>query len=333
MPLGAETNLASKARFSPYTWWFDDGAATTICAGAYVSTVAVNATEVIAHFDMSFALEPSPRIRIDVDNQSVFAGSVRSSVRVPLPATGRRRRVEIAVEATSEQLPRWRLGSPNTAVILRSIESDGILIPPESRSHHILVVGDSITEGVRILGKIASNELDRNSATLGWAYGLRREVDAEVGCVGFGNLGFTTSGSGGVPPVFDSWRMLGPSNPRSLTPAPDVVVVNLGTNDPEDAITATKAHEFLEDVLLTCPCAIVLVCVPFTGKARSALLVAAAATGSRRLTLLETDGWWNPDDSADGVHPNAYANQFHILPQIADAVRSALERQKDTYAN
>ena len=55
--------------------------------------------------------------------------------------------------------------------------------------------------------------------------------------VGFGYNAFTHPGSGKVPPLAAAWDLLWEGVPRRFTePAPDLIVLNEGTNDGCDTI-------------------------------------------------------------------------------------------------
>ena len=179
--------------------------------------------------------------------------------------------------------------------------------------------GDPIPVGV----DRGDDDVENNDATWGWAWRLGDAVGAEIGCVGFGNLGFTTPGSGGVPIAADSFHLLREGRPRSFVPAPDVVVVNLGTNDHtrSRAGAGAAARRFLRTLAAACPSSRILVLAPFGGQLPE---LAEAACGVPRVRYVPTDGWWDPADAGDGVHPYGYANARDIVPRLAPLVAAAL---------
>lgn len=89
--------------------------------------------------------------------------------------------VEVRVKSTSETVNGWTAPS-NTAVAFTgfTLASDAsIAAPGTAPSSRALLFGDSITEGVRTVDQPATNDTDRNSAAMGWAYRRRARLAAE----------------------------------------------------------------------------------------------------------------------------------------------------------
>ena len=103
----------------------------------------------------------------------------------------------------------------------------------------------------------------------------------------------------------------------------DVVVVNLGTNDHtrSRAGAGAAARRFLRTLAAACPSSRILVLAPFGGQLPE---LAEAACGVPRVRYVPTDGWWDPADAGDGVHPYGYANARDIVPRLAPLVAAAL---------
>jgi hypothetical protein len=75
---------------------------------------------------------------------------------------------------------------------------------------------------------------DHRSAVRDYSYQLYESLDIEIGIVAFGGSGFTHDGSGGVPPLIQSYDKLWANETRHFVPAPDLVIYNEGTNDGGD---------------------------------------------------------------------------------------------------
>jgi hypothetical protein len=105
-----------------------------------------------------------------------------------------------------------------------------------------LIYGDSITEGVEAQCHPASDctiggDLCGNSATKTWGRAVAAAFDCEYSQVGFGSLGWTVGGGGGVVPVFtpgdpsqSSWNQIYDGAPRTFENI-DYVFILHATND------------------------------------------------------------------------------------------------------
>ncbi|GAA1615999.1 GDSL-type esterase/lipase family protein [Actinoplanes couchii] len=112
---------------------------------------------------------------------------------------------------------------------------------------------------------------------------------------------------------------------------PDVVVVNIGTNDVGHGVSSADfrvAYEdFLADVRADNPRATILAVRIFKGwwAAETAEAVAARqAAGDRDIEFVDTTGWWDPATMTnDGTHPNDFGHQVlsgYLQPYVAAAL-------------
>lgn len=327
--------------YSPYNWDVNSGRAKTINAGAYFrAQINGSPTSITLWFDMTGVLTPLPQVTVTLDGRAISTAPIASTMVLTLPSgsTWAKRLLEVTVKSMTETQNRW--ATQSTAVQFQGIAtSPGTCVtePLTARKLNVPVFGDSITEGVRTLNMTATNDTDRNDATIGWAYDLREKLGAEVGVIGFGGSGVTKpSGSGGVPPLKTSLSLLWGSGPsRSFTsPAPDAIVIMDGTNDDAYDITTdyTNAlNQFLAATPSTTP---ILALRPFNGTNKASQIQAAiaACNSPRRVTYVDTAGWWSTTDSSDNLHPYGYTNVGKISGLVAAAVRTALAKG-GTYLN
>lgn len=297
--------------------------AKTINAGAYFSALLTGtATSIVANFDVSGISNPAPQIAYRIDGGPWTTATVAATIAIPIPSTntGAKHLVEVRVKSTPEAANRW--APQSTAVIFT-----GFTVAPSTvatgtvrkRRFNVLCYGDSITEGVRTLGQSQTLETDRNDASLAWAYPLGQLLGAEVGVVGFGATGWNGAGSGGVPALPSSYGLLWSGASRVFTPAPDLVLVHLGTNDGADVTAAATA--FLNGVLALNGTTKIAVVLPWNGGHAAQLQAAIAASSApSRVTYVDTTGWWNPADASDGLHPYGYVNAADLAPRLAAAV-------------
>jgi lysophospholipase L1-like esterase len=114
----------------------------------------------------------------------------------------------------------------------------GQLLPPRPRAHRIEVIGDSISCGYGVLGADAHCRFSFATERASEAYGARlgRALDADVTTVCWSGRGvirnYDGSTTGTMPELFEM-AVPAPPVPWSFAtaPAPDAVILNLGTND------------------------------------------------------------------------------------------------------
>ena len=322
--------------FSPYNWDAQSGYAKTINAGAYFRTI-FGGTACTLNFDMTGIASPVPQISYRVDGFGAWitvpiAATVAitvSSKTADYAAKGGHF-LEVLVKSTTEGQPRW--STQATAVVLTGVILDAgkVLTKPPSRSLLGLYFGDSITEGVRTVGTIDPNDTDRNDAGQGWALQSAQLVGAECGVVGFGGTGFNNSGSGSVPNLVGSAPYLWSGVARSLSPAPDFIVINDGTND-SASVTANATTVLNALIAATPKTTKIILYRPFSGTHAAELIAAVAACSDpSRVTYKDTTGYFNTTNSVDGVHPYGIENLSHIAPLVAADIRNAVSPLRGT---
>jgi len=323
--------------YSPLNWNITAAAATTINAGAYVSVLFSGATCVL-NFNATCMCSPPSEIWWRIDGaegawtQAAVAGSV--SCTVPASTSGNAdipyHLLEVVVKSTTETQNRWNnVGSGNgTAVIFTglTVANGASLLAPLAAGKSILCYGDSITEGVRTVGESAANDTDRNDAMTGWAHRLGPLLGAEVAVVGFGATGLSVGGSGGVPALGTSFSQLYSGVPRAFAPAPNLIVINIGTND-GGTNTVAAMIGLLNGLLSACPGTPVAVLRPFNGNQAGNLQAAIAGCNNPGAChYIDTTGFFNTAYGADSLnlHPAGPNNLTQIAPQVAAALRPLL---------
>lgn len=317
-----DTNIV----YSPYNWDVTGARAATINPGAYFRATLNNATGITLNFDMTGVSAPVPRIKVRVDGGTWTVYDLAAEVALTMPTDNSWtvHTVEVVVVATSEFVNRW---NPQNAIVnftgMTCTGSPVTTRPGVKSPINMLILGDSITEGYKTLKNLTTP--DGSDASVGWAYLQRNLLGVEVGVVGFGAQGWLVGGQGGVPALPAAYTSLWGSGPsRSFTtPAPDVIVINMGENDGTNDTTATVTS-FLNALLTAAPSAKIAVMRPFSGAQAAHLQAAIAACSSPgRVTYVDTSGWWTSGDSFDGQHPTGYVDQATLGPKLANALRSA----------
>lgn len=327
--------------FAPYAWHITSARALSINGGYFK-------TEIVDHygptFEMHFDVDNIPatasrrsQISYRVDGQDWVTLVPTAIVSVVIPAATAawaKHTLEVVVKSTSEAENRW--AAPYlTGVKFKGLllVAGGSLVRPQARALRGLALGDSITEGINTLKGGGEDATARSDSRLSWASALTlgAAVGAEIGQIGFGRQGLAVTGNGSVPVLGVSWDKVADGLPRGLDPAPDFISINIGTNDQRNGVSAAAfqaaATEFLNDVIAKTPRSTRIVWVyPFGAYYAKSVHQAAIAACSdpRRVTFVDTTGWWDTADASDALHPYGFVNQSRLAPLAAAAIRGAL---------
>lgn len=318
--------------YSPYNWQVLPGAATTWNPGAYFRTLFTGASCAL-NFDVSANVAPLSQIWWRVDNGPWTQAAVAATIACAIPSitTGNAdvpyHRLEVIVKGMNSPagLNRW---VPPTTVEVRftglTLASGGAVLAPGKAALNILIYGDSITEGIRTLGETLGTP-DVNDALFSWPTRLGELLGAEVGVVGFGGTGYGVT-YGSVPVFPSSYALIASGVARTFAPAPDLVVINHGTNDGTNNIQAA-AIQALNGILAVVSCKIAVL-NPLPSATDNAYLVAAAAATNApaRSVFVSTAGFFDKTKGADGLqlHPSGPNATQLIAPKVAAALRPLL---------
>lgn len=313
--------------YSPYNWLVTSGSAKSINPGAYFR-VMYSGSLCIINFDTTNNSTPLSQVWVRVDLGSWNSHSIFSTLNVGGAANSNWgfHLVEVMVKSTTETQNRWSSPS-NTAIVFTGLTLDigATVMAPESASKNAIFIGDSITEGVRTVDDVSTDDTDRNDAMISWVDKVAQLLVMEYGNIGFGGQGFTSTASGNVPQVQSAYNLLWASQARTFSPQPDLVVINEGTNDGSSDITS-NATALLNGILSACTSAKIIVLRPFNGTVQSAHWIAAIAACSNpgRVHFIDTAGFFNTTNSADGLHPYGFENVTHIAYELFAAINPLL---------
>jgi len=317
--------------YSPYGWLVQSGSAQTINAGQYFRRKFVG-TSCTLLFNVAADAAPLPQIWVSIDGQPPVMYVVAAQVPLTMPSTTTAwpfHTIEVVVKSTSEFVSRW---SPQSAAVTftgMQLSAVGAVTVPQIAKGNVLFIGDSITEGYHTVNSNAAGGADTfgSDGALGWAYMQAKLLGAEVGVVGFGGTGLTHAGVGGVPATPSTYNFLWAGQARIFSPPPDLIVINIGTNDStsDPAVFQAAYVTLLNGLQSYCPLAQIAVMRPFSGAQWSACQAAAAlCTNPGFVRLIDTTGFFNTAESVDGIHPLGVANINEIAPQVANALRPIL---------
>ena len=318
--------LNSTCTFSPYNWLVDSttATATSVNPGAYFRCL-FQGSSLNLTFDASRMVSPPSQLYYQVDNGPMTPFLISSTVPVAVPPNLTRGDVPwhallVVIKSVSGKYNRWLLAGPSARVVFA-----GLALPPGAgvapwlpSPLSVLVYGDSITEGQLTLGQRAgAADVDDSDATLCWSYQLGRLLGAEVGVVGFGGTGILKQGGGNVPGLNESYALLWQGTPRAFAPAPSLIVLNEGTNDGNNNISAALAG-VLAGLAAAAPGAPIAVMRPFDGSEDAALRAAAAACAACH--YVNTTGFYSKAFGG-ALHPTGPNDVARIAPQVAAALR------------
>ena len=315
--------------YSPLNWNIQPTFATTLNPGAWFRTLFSGGTCVM-NFDVSGAVTPASQIWWRIDNGPWTASTVAMTVTCSIPAATMGNSdvpfhlLEVVVKSVTETQNRWNAGPSGRVVFAGLTLGNGASVAlPGAAPRTVLVYGDSIAEGVRTLGESAANDTDRNDARMGWALGLAVLLGAEVGVVGFGGQGISVGGSGNVPTLGSSWNQLYAGVSRNFQSRPDLVVINIGTND-GGTDTVAAMTTLLNNISSACPGTPVAVVRPFNGAQAANLQAAVAACANPgACRFVDSNGMFSTSYGADSLnlHPSGPNNVGLIAPALAVALR------------
>jgi lysophospholipase L1-like esterase len=246
----------------------------------------------------------------------------------------------LLLAATDANDDRWQI--PRQAVRLRGLVIDDAarLSPPAHRpARRAVIFGDSITEGAWNLGdsyRVADGRwadwVAHSDATQAWPRFLAEALQLDYGVIASGGMSWLRPSHSGIPPFPESWRFHWAGHPRTLNPAPDLVIVNMGTNDGARD-TSAAVTQWLQDIRrATGPRTPVFLLIPFGQQNREPLSRAVQAANDPFVHLIDC----GPEAAAglnkyreasaasfDGLHPNA-ATHAALARLLAEKIKPLL---------
>ena len=210
--------------------------------------------------------------------------------------------LRVIVKSIDECESRWE--NPNCRVSFLGCEAEGFRHLPTDTRPVIEFIGDSITEGILVDPERRSpcytddryNRVYQDDATTGWAWRTAEALGMAARIMGYGAVGLTRGGSGGVPraalayPYAYAGAVLPPARV-------DYIVINHGANDSgaSDEEYLKRYEELLDEVRAAHPEAHVLVLPSFWGFHAAVLpdfVAGYNASRGARVDFVPTDGWF-----------------------------------------
>ena len=253
-------------------WVCGNDAAVTTAPGASFD-IAFQGSYCVLLFDVNMNEEPFPHIYIQLDNGIKVETRIEHFIRVEA-SEGGNHVLKVIFKSAMEDQQRWYEPLVGKVTFIGA-EVDGEGVLPEDNSKIIEFVGDSITEGIWVdenrlpYGNRNDhrNMVFQNDSTATYAYLTAEMLGMRPWIMGYGKVGITKAGGGGVPKASEAYPYYFDQKPVMSTGA-DVIVINHGANDSRASAEAyTKGYEeFLDIVRDSNPLAKIVVLNAFGGE-------------------------------------------------------------------
>ncbi len=285
-------------------WNVGENATTSTANGSYFEFLYSGECVVIG-FDTSYTRIPFPHIYISVDGGANIEVSLDRFVRIS--AEKGEHRVCVIMKGSVESQHRW-FSPVEAKVSLLEIEADEFLDLPEDTRPVIEFIGDSITEGISIdVGysnyRNGNDMIYWDDATAGYAWRTAKALNFRPVIMGYGCLGTTKGGAGGVPPVAEAYKYYSDGYPIVSQQA-DFIVINHGTNDrgADKKLFKRKYFEFLCVVRERNLKSKIISLTPFSGclaKEIKEVVESYNNEKSDNVFFIDSTGWIEPEP----IHP------------------------------
>ncbi|MFG1913093.1 GDSL-type esterase/lipase family protein [Kribbella sp. NPDC048928] len=295
-------------------WGHQPGVAVTVNSGSRIS-FSYAGERVQLLFDTD-GLTVAPHVWITVDGGEPDLHVLDEPV-IELSGSDSRHQVSVVVKDVNEHANRWNPPF-GCAVVFAGLVLDTrsvLRLSGRPGGPRLEFYGDSITQGVRALSEHSESEGADGTAT--YAYLTARAFGGTSYQVGFGSQGVSRPGNGEVPPGVDSfgWNFAG--SPAERVEPSDVVVLNLGVNDPTLEIEEYAAY--VRRVRAAYPATTIVSLTPFSGKHADTIQAAVKSLDDPNLICIDSTGWITEDDCIDQVHPSV-AGHVKIAAQLIPAL-------------
>lgn len=296
-----------------------DGAKTT-APGAYFD-LAFCGQELILHFETKWLLSPVPHLWVSVDEGARVEVPIDRHLRVHANTPGNHV-VRVIYKSANEMAHRWYEPFGGGVEFLGWDAHGAGVLPLRQPQKTIEFVGDSITEGILIDEALGDGvkwfgRPYQDDVTAAYAWLTAQELKLEPYIMGYGGVGVTKGGSGGVPRAQEAYPFCYDGRPVQYGSA-DYVLINHGANDrfsPEDAF-CEGYRELLDVVIRRNPHSRIIVLAPFCGAHEDALEALVKEYQNRDIAFIRTTNWI----SREPLHPDR-AGHKEISRRLAEELR------------
>ena len=281
-------------------WICGEYAAVTTSPGASLE-IAFQGDYCELLFDVKLNAEPFPHIYIQLDDGAKIETRIDHYIRVDGIDDGNHV-LRVIFKSAVEDQQRWYEPLVGKLAFMGA-EASGEGALPEDKKGIIEFIGDSITEGIWVdeykmpYGARSNhrNMVFENDSTATYAYLTAEALGMKPWIMGYGSVGITKAGGGGVPKASEAYPYCYYQNPVTPVDA-EVIVINHGANDYlVSAEEYTKGYEmFLDMVRVIHPSAIIVALSAFCGCYSAELGKMVEEYNQNRsdnIRYIDTSGW------------------------------------------
>jgi hypothetical protein len=277
--------------------------------------------------------------------------------------------LEVVIRGSAPQVNHWNYAAAGNIVDITgfSLGNGGTMSfsPVATLPNTALFFGDSMTEGEGTDGLVQNSNIPsyaaNDNATHSYVPALAGMLNAEFSVAAFGGQGWTTTAADGVTPGLNTSYQYKYAGISQSLAGLNYVFVNMGTNGNTIGATGTVAG-FLTNLRAACGSGtVIIVFVPWSGAARSALIadftayqgsISTAAAGQATVykggndsnaVLIDLGASSMPGLSLpagtnvagsrysfDTVHLTSYGNE-RVIALASQAIMAAIQPQTGTY--
>ncbi|WP_292041459.1 LamG-like jellyroll fold domain-containing protein [Massilia sp. UBA6681] len=318
------TGFTDNILFSPFNWDVTGTSAFSNHSGAYFRTI-FSGNSCVLSFDITGIQYLADVIEYRVDADDWVLVPLAASVTISIPSrlvwgASSVHLLEVRINKFSFDNTRWVDPVEGVKLTGVTIDSGATLSKPAALPQSVLVYGDSITEGFRTIDAYLAV-----TARHSWAYVMAEVLGVELGMAAFTGQGFTKIGNGNIPALPSTYDKLYPGKDRTFNPAPDLIVINMGTNDPYNQATIDAAVGVVNGLLAKTPSTTKIAVLRLFGGRATEMQAVVATVNSPRVSYIDTAGFFVPTAASgeDRIHPRAFDNRI-IGPRMAAAVKPLL---------
>jgi len=217
-------------------------------------------------------------------------------------------KLRIIFDGFKETAPRWVNGAGLHFVDF--VKDSGGTISPVTKRKKIVYVGDSITEGVLVLGGTVSQP-SNNAAHLDYTHLSASALNCDPIIVAYGATGAVNGGNGGVPATKDNLFYYKSGFPVVIDESPSLFVINIGTNDSgQTDSTFIPAYQAIIDAINAKYSTIKILCTNTFGGYKASAISQVVDANQPNCYLVDTASWGVIEAGGGGLHPNSAGHQL-----------------------
>lgn len=227
-------------------------AMTATAVGSYFE-IAFTGRFLQLFFDVADSVHPYPHVYLSVDGGARVESALSPVLSVDAGAAGAHT-VRVIYKSANEEHSRWNLPLAGK-ISFTGFTAEGAGEPVPDHRPVIEFVGDSITEGILVSADLPALYPVRKDNMVHWddtcgtyAWQLAEMLDLRPVIMGYGAVGLTKGGYGGVPAAGEAYPYAFAD--MAVDTDPDIVVINHGANDTRAEIAVyLEKYEALLDLI------------------------------------------------------------------------------------